>query len=709
MKNVFVVIPSLDPDEKLKKTVDGLREAGFVNFILVDDGSQKINRKFFPKKETGIVLLRHKTNKGKGAAMKTAFEYILKNCPKAEKIVTVDGDGQHLPKDVAACVEAVSENNMVLGCRNFNLEHVPKRSRFGNHTTSRVFKLLCGISISDTQTGLRAYPASLLEFLLTIEGDRFEYETNSLLKFKQAGYGFTEVEIETVYIEENKTSHFRTVRDSLRVYSFILKFILSSISSFLVDIIIFFLLNFFFGARLGAVSELVCTAVARAVSSFFNFNINRKKVFSSGANYGKTFLKYYAVAIPQMLASAGLVTLFTILTHSEAVGSTLIKAVVDITLFFISYRIQQTFVFADKKVKKEKSKFVKFLGKFFAVFGTVLLCICITVYSAGLLICYGPSQSLRDMLVISAKQASATKWAPSLFLTPKAVDEIMKNSQKINAEIIETHENGDEPAKTGEWDNCADEGIKLCYVQKPNFKAYILLVRDASRVKTGVSSDNFKTAKEGKRILDIAEKYDCLAAINGGEFSDPGGVGTGAAPIGLTYSFGKNVWNDGTKRTFIGFTKDNKLVSAENLTYEQAQSMGMRDGVSFQTKNTLIEHTGNKVKLNYSDGNTGASQRTAIGQRADGTVILLVTDGRSTSSIGATRNEIIDLMVEYGAVSAGMLDGGSSAMLYYEGYIEKYNINKEELDNYQFKGLVNRYKAFTAPRRMPAYFIVTKK
>ncbi|MBQ0084342.1 MAG: phosphodiester glycosidase family protein [Clostridiales bacterium] len=145
------------------------------------------------------------------------------------------------------------------------------------------------------------------------------------------------------------------------------------------------------------------------------------------------------------------------------------------------------------------------------------------------------------------------------------------------------------------------------------------------------------------------------------------------------------------------------------MTYEQAQSLGMRDGVSFQTKNTLIENENGKVKLHYSDKNTGASQRTAVAQRADGTILLLVTDGRSASSIGATKNDVIDLLVEYGAVTAGMLDGGSSSMLYYENYIEKYKVDKSELDNYQFKGLVNRYKAFTAPRRMPAYFIVTKK
>ena len=112
--------------------------------------------------------------------------------------------------------------------------------------------------------------------------------------------------------------------------------------------------------------------------------------------------------------------------------------------------------------------------------------------------------------------------------------------------------------------------------------------------------------------------------------------------------------------------------------------------------------------MHYSDNNTGTAQRTAIGQRADSTVILLVTDGRSASSLGATRNDVIDVMVEYGAVCAGMLDGGSSSLMYYEDYYTKYSYDTNALDQYQKKGLVNKYKAFTTPRRMPTYFCVAK-
>ena len=222
----------------------------------------------------------------------------------------------------------------------------------------------------------------------------------------------------------------------------------------------------------------------------------------------------------------------------------------------------------------------------------------------------------------------------------------------------------------------------------------------------GASSDNFSGSEKGKNIFEATKAYGAVAAINGGEFPDSGGIGTGAHPIGLTFAGGKCVWNDGTKRTFIGFDQNNKLIVREGMTKAEAEELGIRDAVSFQTGNVLISSDGENVTFYYAEGNNGTAQRTAIGQRADGTVILLVTDGRSASSLGATHNDVIDIMVEHGAVSAAMLDGGSSAMMYYENYYEKYGYDYDSLDQYQKKGLVNKYKAFTNPRYMPTFFMV---
>jgi len=194
LSKISVVLPSLDPDEKLIAVIDGLLEYGFTDIILVNDGSKPENLHYFTEqaeKHPEIHLLHHEVNKGKGAALKNAFRWFLENRPEGVGVVTVDGDNQHHPADTRACVEHMMETgNCVLGCRDFDQEDVPARSSFGNKTTSLVFKIFCGMVISDTQTGLRALPRQALETLVNVSGDRFEYETNMLLAFKQYGMDF---------------------------------------------------------------------------------------------------------------------------------------------------------------------------------------------------------------------------------------------------------------------------------------------------------------------------------------------------------------------------------------------------------------------------------------------------------------------------------------------------------------------------------------
>lgn len=722
---ICILIPSLNPDEKLMQTINGLKEVGFKNFVIVDDGSDAAHQANFPvsDQENNFIVLRHAFNKGKGAAIKTAFKFILKYSNTIEGVITVDGDGQHDPEDVKNCAEALLRegDKIVLGCRDFSLPHVPPRSRFGNKTTSFIFKTLCGIKISDTQTGLRGFPVKHLPFLLKVKGERFEYETNMLLKFKQAGIELFEVTIKTIYEEPGEhKSHFKTVRDSIRVYSFILGFWLSSTASAIIDLVLFYVINKLCGGIFSGLSVLISTVIARAVSSFANFTINRSQVFDFDGSSKKAVIRYYALAIPQMLVSAGLVSVLSMLFAANPEVKTVLKLVVDVILFFISYRIQQTWVFstAVKKQKTEEAPKKKLTAKnvinrSLISVGTAILLVVLTAFSAGMVVAHGPSETMRDMLVLSAMQASATKWVPRLFLSKEKVKEIVDNSYKINTDSIDVDDYvgaGDED----EWKD-AKNGTKLIFLQKPNFKAYLLLVKDPTRVKVGVSSENFATATGGKRIFEFAEKYNALAVINAGEFSDVGGTGNGGQPIGLTYSSGKKVWGGNGNRTFMGFTKDNKFVCYEGMTVSKAEELGIRDAVCFQTGNLLIDHTLkedgsiDKVNLHYGDGNLGAAQRTAIAQRADGSVIMLVTDGRSASSIGATRNDVIDILVEYGAVSAGLLDGGSSSMMYYRDYYNVFNIDTSKLDNYQKQGLVNQYKAFTTPRRLPTCFIVTEE
>lgn len=357
--------------------------------------------------------------------------------------------------------------------------------------------------------------------------------------------------------------------------------------------------------------------------------------------------------------------------------------------------------------QKKKSNIGKYIGRFFITVLSLVLFIVIAVFSTVGIIAHGPSETLRDLLVNSAMQASATKWVPYIFLSDEQVEAILNKSEetvedKVAIEDLESNEN---IITEDEWANAKD-GMIFETVNGSTFKAYVLLVKDPSRVFVGTSTDNFANAKSGIDVFQAAKRYDSVACINGGEFLDNGGFGTGSKPMGLTYSQGRCVHDDGRKKTFIGFTYENELIVREEMTKTEAESLGIRDAVSFQNGNTLIQRDGDEVIVHYQDGNTGTAQRTGIGQRKDGTVILIVTDGRSASSLGATHNDMIDLMISYGAVSAGLVDGGSSSLMYYEDYYNKYDYDTSKLDKYQIQGLVNNYKAFTEPRKIPTFFMV---
>ena len=356
-----LILPSLNPTEKLCGVVESAMQAGFTNIILVDDGSDAAHKAPFESCAAlpGVTVLTHDVNCGKGAALKTAFNYLLKKREDILCAVTADGDGQHLAKDILACAQALGKapGTLIMGCRNFDLPYVPPKSKKGNKITCSIFRICCGIRLSDTQTGLRAAGREHFPALLDIGGERYEYETNMLLEFHRLGIPFTEVEIDTVYEDNNSGSHFRPVRDSARIYKLILafvfrrlfrffKYILSSCAASVIDLGAFWLLHLLLGGLLGEIAVGVCTALARAISSFVNFNVNRRLVFSSGENYGRTMVRYYILCVLQLCVSATLVWLLGKLFSASASWLlTVLKAVVDTCLFFASYQIQRRWVF----------------------------------------------------------------------------------------------------------------------------------------------------------------------------------------------------------------------------------------------------------------------------------------------------------------------------------------------------------------------------
>lgn len=349
-REVPIIIPSYEPDEKLPDLLKNLRETGFRNIVLVDDGSGEKYAGIFTEAETtyGCVVLHHAVNQGKGRALKTAFNFCLREFADLPGVITADSDGQHSPECILSCVDAMLKNPLalILGCRCFEGADVPARSEFGNKCTRVVMKYLTGISVSDTQTGLRGIPTAFMEQLLMVRGERFEFETNMLLETKSRKIPIVEVPIRTIYIEENKTSHFNPIKDSIKIYMIFGKFLFSSLSSSLVDLTLFTIFCFFMRdmewRRISYITA--ATVFARILSALYNYSLNLKVVFQSESKIGTTLPRYILLAIVQMSLSALLVgKLYPLFGGMEV----LIKIPVDVILFFLSFVIQREFVYAD--------------------------------------------------------------------------------------------------------------------------------------------------------------------------------------------------------------------------------------------------------------------------------------------------------------------------------------------------------------------------
>lgn len=348
--NVAVIIPSLNPDGKLAEVVVALVNEGFDDIIVVNDGSDSEHMKPFDEisQYKQCTILNHDVNKGKGRALKTAFEYCISNRTELAGVVTVDGDNQHKAKDIFNCCKKMLEsgNKVVLGARDFSEEHVPAKSRYGNNITSFVFKFACGIKISDTQTGLRAIPYEYLPDMCRISGERFEYETNMLLELKKQQIEMVEVPIETVYIEENASTHFHPIRDSFKIYAVILKYLFGSFASFLIDIAIFTAMNFLLlNVMEASVRIFAATLAARAISSIFNYCYNRKAVFEHRGRVASSVLRYYTLCVVQLCMSYGMVYFITEILSLGPALTTVVKVAVDTILFIISFQIQRIWVF----------------------------------------------------------------------------------------------------------------------------------------------------------------------------------------------------------------------------------------------------------------------------------------------------------------------------------------------------------------------------
>ena len=369
---------------------------------------------------------------------------------------------------------------------------------------------------------------------------------------------------------------------------------------------------------------------------------------------------------------------------------------------------------AKEAKKKKKKKGGGFLGRlirrFFLVLFTVVILAAAALVLVMNMIFNGPSPAAQEVLTMSLIEASATKWVPALFIGEERVAEIRTSvDQELPQEVSSSTKVVIQKANaiTGnsdEWANYPD-GIRIERVAGDTYNAHVMIVRDPSTVYMGTSTEKYSTAIPGKRITEMMDATpDAVAAINAGAFFDNGtsDSSVGSYPLGLVVSNGNTVWESGQQpglQGFAGFNNENILVvSQKNLTKKEAEALNIRDGCCF---GPVLLMDG-EVNLEAYNNNSGFNPRTAIGQRADGAVIFVCIDGRQVASPGGTYADIINIMVEFGAVNACNMDGGSSSVMMY----------RDERGLFGDAGavtMINNYSLLQSqPRRMPNFWMVRK-
>lgn len=352
-----MLIPSLEPDERLPRYVSSLLDAGFPQVVIVDDGSAAPYQSIFQQLEAtdGCTVLHHPVNKGKGVALKTGYAWIRVHCPEAAGVITADADGQHTVGDCLKLSQAIEtgKRRLYLGSRDFSLPHVPPKSRFGNRLTSFVFMMLYGQWLQDTQTGLRGFTMEDLPFMEAVAGERFEYEMNVLISCARSRLPMVPVAIETVYENENAGTHFHPIRDSLRIYKVIFgsffRFAGASLLSFLIDQAGYWLFSRILLGGIGlSGGTLIWTSglLARVISSVCNFLLNRHLVFKLKGSAKAAVWRYGVLC----LGIIGLSNLGVTVLDALGMNDRLAKVLCDTLLYFLSFRLQDRWVFQEGNV-----------------------------------------------------------------------------------------------------------------------------------------------------------------------------------------------------------------------------------------------------------------------------------------------------------------------------------------------------------------------
>ena len=335
---MIVLIPAYQPGHRMLDLIDELHAARpSLGIVVVDDGSgPAYDHVFAAADSAGCTVLRVARNHGKGYALKEGFRHIAAVSP-VEQVVTADCDGQHSARDILRVGDRVADSAgiIVLGSRRFGRD-APARSRIGNTLSSLLSAPVIGRRLRDTQTGLRGFPASSLEWLIGVPGDRFDFEFRMLLRAERAGVLIEELDIETIYLDRNASSHFRAVADSAKVFAPLGLFALSGLVAFAIDTVALLALTALTGSMLLAVIG------ARIASATVNFTTNRLLVFDRrrATRTGYAAVRYFTLALILLAANYGTLDALT----NAGVPLLAAKVMTEAALFAVSFTVQRDVV-----------------------------------------------------------------------------------------------------------------------------------------------------------------------------------------------------------------------------------------------------------------------------------------------------------------------------------------------------------------------------
>ncbi len=350
MKDIIILIPTLNPDQRLINLVHELKNIGICQILIVNDGSLPTNRHIFTKLEKlNCTILHHRTNLGKGQSIKTGINYLLKNIQNTIGIVTADDDGQHTPLDIQnIAAKLQNSDQIILGEREFDNKKMPLTSKIGNTFSSIYFWLTTGQKLKDTQTGLRGIPQKYFSFALDVPGHRYEYEMRFLEAMYEQNVPYQTVTIQTVY-DKNWSTHFQFISDSYNIYPKFFRNVLSSLSSAILDILFFMILVNFTNII------LISNIIARLLSGIYNFILNKTWTFEKKDSHNTTteLKRYLILFIVQMFVSSITTNWLNATFQASTFGLLIIKIIVDLLIFTTNFIIQRQWIFHQKSTYKK--------------------------------------------------------------------------------------------------------------------------------------------------------------------------------------------------------------------------------------------------------------------------------------------------------------------------------------------------------------------